>query len=163
MRFRYSFRALTALLVVAMTMAFAPELRADSLASDVIGLFPRDVGEFAYVDLSLTRGLPWFAQFSRQMLPGRFLELEDFLSSAKVDSNTQIQAAAWAQAAVIEKPQDPGKPESETRDEFIGVVLGQFSPDSAEAGLNALKLQTVERDGYTLYPCGNGAGTARLY
>src|SRR5580693_5660735 len=75
---------------------FAPKpARAGRLGSDVIALFPKDVGEFAYADLKKARTMKWFPQLQEQMLPDRFRQFEKFLASAGVDPNTQVEELAW--------------------------------------------------------------------
>ena len=58
--------------------------------------FPKDVGEFAYADLKSARKFSWFPQLREQLLPSRFRDFEQFLASAGVDPNTQVEELAWA-------------------------------------------------------------------
>src|ERR1700746_3595010 len=69
---------------------------AGSLGSDILSMFPKDSGELAYADLKEARTFSWFAQLQEQMLPPKFREFEQFLSSAGVDPNTQVTELAWA-------------------------------------------------------------------
>jgi len=73
--------------------------RGGRLGADIIALFPKDVGEFAYADLKKARTLPWFPQLQQQMLPERFRQFEKFLASAGVDPNTQVEELAWGLVA----------------------------------------------------------------
>src|SRR4029077_10041536 len=102
-------------ILAALTM-FAPRpARAGRLGADVIALFPKDVGEFAYADLKKARTLPWFPQLQQQMLPERFRQFEKFLASAGVDPNTQVEELAWglvAEMATSKKEGAEGKKES---------------------------------------------------
>ncbi len=50
----------------------------------VIGMFPQNVGEFAYADLKSARKFTWFPQLREQLLPSRFRQFEQFLTSAGV-------------------------------------------------------------------------------
>lgn len=43
--------------------------RVGTLGIDIIGLFPKDIGESAYADLKKARQLKWFPQLKEQMLP----------------------------------------------------------------------------------------------
>src|SRR6202011_1113509 len=70
--------------------------RAGSVGADLLGLFPKDSGEVAYADLKQARQFPWFSQLKQQMLPAKFREFEQFLTSAGVDPNTQVTELVWA-------------------------------------------------------------------
>jgi len=52
------------------------------LAQIILGLFPKDSGEVAYADLKQARQFPWFSQLKQQMLPAKFREFEQFLTTA---------------------------------------------------------------------------------
>ena len=91
-------RRYTIFAAFALTCAFliAPKpARAGRLSTDIIGLFPKEVGEFAYADLKKARTMKWFPQLQEQMLPERFRQFEKFLASAGVDPNTQVEELAW--------------------------------------------------------------------
>src|SRR5580693_7246439 len=82
--------------VLVALMLFTPRpAHAGRLGSDVIALFPKEVGEFAYADLKKARTMKWFPQLQEQMLPERFRQFEKFLASAGVDPNTQVEELAW--------------------------------------------------------------------
>ncbi len=137
--------------------------RAGTLGIDIIGLFPKDVGEFAYADLKKARQLKWFPQLKEQMLPSRFRQFEQFLASAGVDPNTQVEELAWALvAAHASKPSNdtPGIP---TGEQIVGVALGQFSPNAAEEFFKRQKLATRKVRGYTLFAFGSGVGPSDLF
>src|SRR5882762_9411531 len=79
---------LAAVLAFATASLFAPQpARANRLGTDIIALFPKEVGEFAYADLKKARTMPWFPQLQQQMLPDRFKQFEKFLATAGVDPN----------------------------------------------------------------------------
>src|SRR5437899_4010310 len=136
--------------------------RAGNLGIDIIGLFPKDIGEFAYADLKKARQLKWFPQLKEQMLPSRFRQFEQFLAAAGVDPNTQVDELAWALMATHKsKPGDdsPGV----TGEQIVGVALGQFSPNAAEEFFKAQKLVTRKVRGYTLFAFGSGVGPSDLF
>src|SRR5579862_5957560 len=86
-----------AMLLAAMAASALPgRARAATLGTDVIGMFPQNVGEFAYVDLRAARAQPWFPQLKEQMLPQKFKQFEQFLATAGVDPNAQVEELAWA-------------------------------------------------------------------
>ena len=58
--------------LAAMSLLSAKPARAGQLGADIIALFPKEVGEFAYADLKKARTMKWFPQLQEQMLPERF-------------------------------------------------------------------------------------------
>ena len=138
--------------------------RAGTLGTDIIGLFPKDVGEFAYADLKKARQFKWFPQLKEQMLPTRFRQFEQFLVSAGIDPNTQVEELAWAMVPVtMTKPDQGANAGIPTGEQIVGVALGQFSPASAEAFFQAQKLPTAKVRGYTLFAFGSGSGLNDLF
>jgi hypothetical protein len=145
--------AVTAAIVAAIPGGWVPSAQAGSLSTDIIGMFPKDIGEFAYADMRAARARPWFAQLRDQLLPGNFRQFEQFLTSAGIDPNTQVDEMAWA---TLNASKDGG---AET---ILGVALGGFSPSSTEEKLKAQKVPSVEVHGYHLYAFGSGAGAGDI-
>jgi hypothetical protein len=140
--------ALLALLVLQAAVAALPaRSSAGSLSMTVIGMFPRLVGEFAYADLKSARQYPWFSQFREQVLPHRFTQFEQVLSSAGIDANAQVEELAWGEL-----------PLSKNGEQGIGVALGSFDPSSIEERFKQQKVPMVEYRGNHLY----GSGDALL-
>src|SRR5512137_2306439 len=83
-------RILAAGMLVAMFLAMPKPAKAGRVGADIIALFPKEIGEFAYADLKKARTLKWFNQLQEQMLPDRFRQFEKFLASAGVDPNSQV-------------------------------------------------------------------------
>ena len=138
--------------------------RTGTLSTDIIGLFPKEVGEFAYADLKKARQFKWFAQLKEQMLPGRFREFEQFLSAAGVDPNAQVDELAWALVSTKMTKSAEGKTASvPTSEKIVGVALGHFEPQSAEAYFKTQKLPMVKVRGYALFAFGSGAGPNDLF
>jgi hypothetical protein len=136
-------------MVAALALALAalvPVLRAGTLETQVIALFPKDVGEFGYVDMKGAQKYKWFPQLEQQIMPARFRQFETFLKSAGIDPNTQLEDLAFAAIPANDK-----HPE-----EVLGVAEGEFQPDTTEAYLKKLKLPTRKSHGYTLYAFGSG-------
>src|SRR6202049_1478471 len=88
-------RLVAAGILVAMSLAMPKPARAGRLGADIIALFPKEIGEFAYADLKKARTLKWFPPLQEQMLPERFKQFERFLASAGVDPNSQVEELAW--------------------------------------------------------------------
>jgi hypothetical protein len=139
----------------------APISHAGSLSSDVIGLFPASVGEFAYADLRQARAFPWFAQLKEQMLPAKFRQFEQFLASAGMDPNTQVEEMAWALVATSTGT-NAGISSVPTAEQIIGVAMGQFQPAAMETYFKSKKTPTATVRGYTLYSFGATVGADDL-
>src|SRR5271165_1085343 len=88
-------RILAACAALVLLSATAKPVRAGGIGADTIGLFPKEVGEFAYADLKKARTMKWYPALQEQMLPERFRQFEKFLASAGVDPNTQVEELAW--------------------------------------------------------------------
>lgn len=151
--------------LVAMVLAVPKPARAGRLGADIIALFPKDVGEFAYADLKKARTLKWFPQLKEQMLPERFRQFEKFLASAGVDPNSQVDELAWALVpeGLTAKTEGTGSAAVPTGEEIVGVALGNYNPGSAEAYFKQQKLPTFKARGYTLYAFGTGSGPNDLF
>jgi hypothetical protein len=150
--------------LIATTLSFAavfaaPGLRAEALSSSVIALFPKNVGEFGYVDLKQARQLSWFSFFERQALPSKFEEFDEYLKSIQIDPKTQIDEVAWAIGATTAA----NSKSAPALDDFLGVALGQFDEQAVQSLYKSRKLKTVESRGYTFYACGNGTSRTGLY
>ena len=146
-------------ILTAVLILFAPAMRAGSLDSSVIGMFPKDVTEFAYADLAAARTFPWFAQFENQVVPVPLHNFEQAIGSPQLGMNSRIDQVAWglvAPAGSVEKGTASGG-------RLAGVAVGQFDPQSAQEFLKAQKVATFQQDDYTLYASGSGPGSADIY
>jgi hypothetical protein len=158
-------RLAAAALVVAAILAVPKPARAGRLGPDIIALFPKEVGEFAYADLKKARTLKWFPQLQEQMLPERFRQFEKFLASAGVDPNSQVDELAWGLVAegLSAKTEGTGSSAVPTGEEVVGVALGSYNPSSTEAYFKQQKLPTFKARSYTLYAFGTGSGPNDLF
>ncbi len=157
---------LAAMLAFAASTLLAPQpARAGRLGNDIIALFPKEVGEFAYADLKKARSMKWFPQLQEQLLPDRFRQFEKFLASAGVDPNTQVEELAWGLVAENATSQGEGAGSSAipTGEQIVGVALGNYNPDSTEAYFKRQKLPMFKARNYTLYAFGTGAGPSDLF
>lgn len=169
--------------------SLVPPARAGSLTTSVIGMFPKDIGEFAYADLKTARRLSWFAQFKDQVVPSRFRQFEKFLAAAGIDPDTQVDELAWAAVMstgqvvkATETPKEdvpakgaPGKdqksaatpspvaPAPQAGEQIVGIALGNFAPASAEKYFEQQKLPIVKIRGYSLFAFGTGTGPADIF
>ncbi len=143
------------------TLFLAASSYASPVNNDIIAMFPKDTGEFAYANLQQARQYSWFAQLKEQMLPARFKQFEQFLSAAGVDPNSQVQELAWA--LVPNMPANATASSVPTSEEVVGIALGQFQPDSTEAYFNSKKITPVKVRIFSLYPFGSGNGAGDLF
>jgi hypothetical protein len=158
-------RFVAAGMLVAMALAMPKPARAGRLGADIIALFPKNIGEFAYADLKKARTLKWFPQLQEQMLPERFRQFEKFLASAGVDPNSQVDELAWGLVAegVDATTEGTGSSAVPTGEEVVGVALGNYNPNSTEAFFKQQKLPTFKARSYTLYAFGTGSGPNDLF
>ncbi len=161
-------RIVAACALLALVAAMAKPAKAGGLGADTIGLFPKDVGEFAYADLKKARTMKWYPALEQQMLPEKFKQFERFLAAAGIDTNTQVDELTWALVPGSALSKDPAAestaattvPESE---EIVGIALGGYNPDSTEAYFKTQKLPTAKSHGYTLFAFGSGVGPDDLF
>lgn len=154
-----------ALLAAASTLAIPGPARAGKLGSDMIGMFPKDVGEFGYADLKKARTFKWFSQLQEQLLPERFRQFEKFLASTGNDPNSQVDEIAWALVpeGMTAKTEGTGSDAVPSGEEMVGIALGNFNQDAAESYFKKQKLPTFPVHGYTLYAFGSGTGATDLF
>src|SRR5690242_9589464 len=154
-----------AALALAVPLAAPKPARAGRLGPDIIALFPKNIGEFAYADLKKARTLKWFPQLQEQLIPERFRQFEKFLASAGVDPNSQVDELAWGLVAegLSSKTEGAGSSAVPTGEEVVGVALGSYNPNSTEAYFKQQKVPTAKVRGYTLYSFGSGSGANDLF
>lgn len=146
------FAAIAAAVISAAALAPKPAL-AGTLSSSIIGMFPKDMSEFAYADLKQARQLPWFTTIQQQLLPRNFREFEQFLRAAGIDPVMQVDEMAWgAESANAKHPY-----------EIAGVALGEFSPDTTEARFATEKIPMIQSRGFKLWAFGSGAGPNDIF
>ncbi len=164
MKFTMTVRRIVAVAVLAaLALALPRPVRAGRLGTDIIALFPKDIGEFAYADLKKARTLNWFPKLKQQLLPERFRQFEQFLASAGVDPNSQVDELAWATVPDAPDPKADKSTYVPSGEQIVGVALGSFNPNSAEAYFKTQKLPTFKQRGYTLFAFGSGSGPNDLF
>lgn len=134
-------------------------LRAESLGANVIALFPKGAKEFGYADLKQARKLSWMKQFEEQTLPASYAEFQDFLRSVGINPDTQINQLAWSLGAA--SGDKPGALPEMT--DMIGVLAGTFDSQALDTFYSAHHLRTVQRQGHTVYVCGNETTCQNVY
>lgn len=163
MNFAKRIRTMAAAAALA-ALALPGNAHAGRLGPDIISLFPKNVGEFAYADLKQARSLTWYSQLKEQMLPARFKQFEQFLASAGIDPNTQVDEVAWGLVAETMSGKEPDSQTAvPTGENIVGVALGSYNPGAAEAYFKSRKLPTIKVRGYTLFAFGTGSGPNDLF
>lgn len=161
---KFSMRILAAFAVLVLVSAAAKPAKAGSLSADTIGLFPKNVGEFAYADLKKARTMRWYPALQEQMLPERFRQFEKFLASAGIDPNSQVDELAWGLVPEsMAKAEDGKATDVPSSEQIVGIALGSYNPSSTEAYFKQQKLPTSSKRGYTLFAFGSGAGPNDLF
>lgn len=158
-------RILAVALVLGAVLTVAKPTHAGTLSANVVGMFPKDVGEFGYADMKKARSLKWFPQLQEQVLPERFRQFEKFLASTGNDPNSQVDEIAWALVAegMSAKAENAGSDAVPTGEQMVGIALGNFNQDSTAAYFKKQKLPTSTFHGYTLYAFGTGTGATDLF
>ncbi|MFY9752814.1 MAG: hypothetical protein WBS18_06900 [Candidatus Acidiferrales bacterium] len=145
--------ALAVAILLALLAVPAPKTSAGSLSTAVIGMFPKDVSEFAYADLKTARQYSWFPALREQLLPPRFRDFEKFLSSAGIDPDSQVEEMAWGGLSVTKAGFE----------DVVGVAIGPFDPSSTEAKFKQQKMPMIDLRGYHMYAFGSGAGQGDIF
>lgn len=151
------FAAITALL--ATWCVLSPAARAGTLSTGIIGMFPKEIGQFAYADMRQARTQPWFPQLKQQMMPSRFRQFEQLLASAGIDPNAQVDEVAWALVPVV----GSGETAVPTSEQIIGVALGSFRPEVVQLYFQQQKLPVVKAGTMTLYAFSSATGPGDLF
>jgi hypothetical protein len=159
-RYPSMIRKITSMAVaLAFCCAVALPARAGTLSTGVLGLFPRDIGEFAYADMRQARTQPWFPQLKQQMMPARFRQFEQLLSSAGIDPNAQVDEVAWALLPIM----GAGANAVPTSENLVGVALGSFRPEVVDQYFQKQKLPAIKVDTLNLYAFSSATGPSDLF
>lgn len=162
---RPTMKSIAALGLLLAAAALAKPTKAGQLGADMIALFPKNVGEFGYADLKKARTLKWYPQLQEQLLPERFRQFEKFLAATGNDPNTAVNEIAWALVAegMTANAEGAGSDAVPQGEEVVGIALGNFNVDAADAYFKKQKLPTSTIHGYTLYAFGTGTGASDLF
>jgi hypothetical protein len=139
--------------------ALSPLARAGTLSTGVIGMFPKEIGEFAYADMRQARTQPWFPQLKKQMMPARFRQFEQLLAAAGIDPNAQVDEVAWALVPIL----GSGATAVPTSEQIIGVALGSFRPEVVQLYFQQQKLSVVKAGTLALYAFSSATGPSDLF
>ena len=74
----------------------APLLCGAELRTEVLSWLPRESGEVAFVELKELRASPHYDLLKQRLVPSRFREFEQFLTSAGIQLERDLEWVAWA-------------------------------------------------------------------
>src|ERR1700674_5765949 len=125
-------------------LAISPALHASALNSSIISMFPKDVSELGYADLSRARQFPWFPQFEAQLVPDSIVGFEKFVESAQVQIPPTIDQVAWARVSLSDRGsgRDAGRPAAESG-QLVAIAAGRFDIETIKWFLDSRKVSSV--------------------
>jgi hypothetical protein len=147
------------LALAAASCLLTPAARAGTLGTDVLSMFPKEVGEFAYADLRQARTQPWYPQLKQQMMPARFRDFEKLLAAVGIDPDVQVDELAWALVPTVGKEANAVP----TSEQVVGIALGSFRPEVAQQYFLARKMPIVKVKTFSLYAFANATGPSDLF
>jgi len=148
-RFKPNNRVLTIFLLFGLTAC--PALRASPLESSIISMFPKDVTQLKYADLSGSRQFTWFAQFQAQVVPDEILGFEQFLENTQLQQTPAIDQVAWARVPISGSAQ------------LVAVGEGQFEIEAIKMFLDSRGVSPVAVGSYEMYAAQLDLGMADGY
>jgi hypothetical protein len=132
-------------------LATSPALHAGTLDSSVVSMFPKDVGELRYADLSGSRQSPWFPEFEARMVPAPIIGFEKFLEAAQVMQPPSIDQVAWARVSISGSGQ------------LVAVGAGQFDVETIKGYLDSHNVPSVPVGSNVLYVSQTDLGMSEGY
>ena len=163
--FGFHFLKILRLLAVAL-LACAASMRAGTIDSSVIGMFPKDSGSIGYADLSQARQLSWYPQLEAQVVPVALFGFEQFLKNIQMTQRSPIDQVAWAEVNATSSPSDrPDKSANPASGggQPVGVAIGNFDIDTIETYLDSRKIASDKLGNYLLYSSGTGSGAGNIF
>jgi hypothetical protein len=160
-RFRTGVSEGLAIFALLMLMA-APGLHAAPLGSSIMGMFPKNVSEFGYADLSAARQFSWFPQFEAQVVPVSMYSFEQFLEAAQMQQTPVIEGVAWAR--ISSSTTNSGASGVEPGNgQLVGVAEGHFDRKAIQSFLGARKISGIQVGADLIYDAGTGSGVSDVF
>ncbi len=159
------FRVQGIVLIAALIAALPGAARAERLGTDVIAMFPKDLGEFAYADLKAARTQKQLGALEAQFLHGSLSQIQNRLASYGIDILQQADEVAWGfTPAVSYSVVDQSlSGRAATGEQIVGIAIGQYNPESSEGSLKQNKIASMETAGVTLFALQPTAGPNDLF
>jgi hypothetical protein len=135
-------------------LAICPGLHANTpLDSSIISMFPKDVTELKYADLSGSRQFAWFPQFQAQLVPNDVLGLEQLLEATQgaqpegvqpegdqpPEQHPYIEQVAWAQVPISGSTH------------IVAIGVGQFDVGAIKMFLDSHGVSPIPAGSYEIY------------
>ncbi|MCU1343638.1 MAG: hypothetical protein JWN92_3061 [Candidatus Acidoferrum typicum] len=154
------------------SFAICPAMHANTLDSSIISMFPIDVSDVKYVDLSGSRQYAWFPQFQVQVVPNDVLGLEQLLEAAHGEQPAAEQPAAEQQPTEqVAGEKSEGQPEEGPPPErlpsidqvvwarfpisgsaqAVAIGMGQFDIEGIKMFLNSHGVSSISGGTYEIY------------
>ena len=154
-----------------LSFAVCPAAHANTLDSSIISMFPKDVRDLKYADLSGSRQYGWFPQFQVQVVPNDVLGLEQLLEAAHGEQPATEQPAAEQPTEQAAGEQSEGRPEEGPPPErlpsidqvvwarfpisgsaqAVAVGMGQFDIEGIKMFLNSHGVSSISGGTYEIY------------
>ncbi len=126
-------------------------------------MFPKNVSEIGYADLSAVRQLPWFAELEAQVVPVALFGFEQFLSAAQMKQGPSIDGVAWARIGGSAKDSGAGAAAEPGRGQIVGVATGHFDLGAIKSFLTTRQIFGAKLGDDVLYAAGTGSGASDVY
>ena len=135
-------------------LAICPALHANTpLDSSIISMFPKDVMELKYADLSGSRQFAWFPQFQAQLVPNDVLGLEQLLEATQgaqpegvqpegdqpPEQHPYIEQVAWAQVPISGSTH------------IVAIGVGQFDVGAIKMFLDSHGVSPIPAGSFEIY------------
>ena len=152
-------------LVAICLLASTSNIHAETLDSTVIGMFPKDVSDFGYADLSQARQLSWYPQFEAQLVPVALFEFEQFLQAIQMRQSSPINQVAWATVGSEQINSDTGKAGHSTsrNEQPVAVAVGDFDIETIKAYVDSKNIPSIQSQDHILYASGTGSGPSNIF
>lgn len=144
--------ALPAIIACCVLPLLTSPVPAETLGTAVIGMFPRDMREFAHTDLKATRKFAWFEPMRDALMPKNFQLFNQFVASVGLDPNSQVDGVYWGVVALPDRGE-----------QMVGVAVGRFDPSGIEDRFQEEKLPSFDLHGFSLYAFGTGQGPGDIF
>ncbi|MGA8035897.1 MAG: hypothetical protein WA823_14430 [Candidatus Acidiferrales bacterium] len=156
-------------IILTIVSVTAGAVRGDCVDHHVVGMFPKAIAEFACANLDSAKTLPWFNDFKGQVLPQQLYGFDQFLVSAGVNPNSDVNQIAWgigspaASATATDRDAARSQNMAPDADQFVSVLIGEFDPGSIATALNLRNLPVVTYREHVLYPVATRGSEPPLY
>src|ERR1700730_18375720 len=133
-----------------LSFAVCPAAHANTLDSSIISMFPKDVRDLKYADLSGLRQYAWFPQFQVQVLSNDVLGLEQLLEAAHGEQHVAEQPAIEQREGEQREGQPEEQPPPERLPSIDQVAWARF-PVSGSVQVVAVGMGQFDIEGIKMF------------